>query len=51
MKKVMRFFRHLADSMHRWDVHRREAYLAGATDIYDLEHRQRLLERGNLRSP
>jgi hypothetical protein len=38
------FFRRLADYVARLEREQREAYLAGATDIYDLERRMRELE-------
>jgi hypothetical protein len=41
---VGRFFRRLADHVYRLERQQREAYLAGATDIYDLERRMRELE-------
>lgn len=41
---IGRFFRRLADYVYRLERKRREAYLAGATDIYDLERRMRELE-------
>ena len=41
---IGRFFRRLADYVARLKREQREAYLAGATDIYDLERRMRELE-------
>jgi hypothetical protein len=41
---IARFFRRLASSFSRLERERREAYLAGATDVYDLERRIRQLE-------
>ncbi len=38
------FFRRLAAYVSRLEREQREAYLAGATDIYDLERRMRELE-------
>ncbi|HEX3633312.1 MAG TPA: DUF3563 family protein [Casimicrobiaceae bacterium] len=37
-------FRRLAAWVSRLEREQREAYLAGATDVYDLEHRLRELE-------
>ncbi len=42
---VGRFFRRLVGQVYRLERQRREAYLASATDIYDLERRMRELER------
>ena len=42
---VGRFFRRLVCQIYRLERQRREAYLASATDIYDLERRMRELER------
>ena len=42
---VGRFFRRLVCQIYRQERQRREAYLASATDIYDLERRMRELER------
>jgi hypothetical protein len=41
---IGRFFWRLADHVARLEREQREAYLAGATDIYDLERRMRDLE-------
>jgi hypothetical protein len=41
---IGRFFRRLAGYVSRLQREQREAYLAGATDIYDLERRMRELE-------
>jgi hypothetical protein len=41
---IGRFFRHLGDYVYRLEREQREAYLAGAKDIYDLERRMRELE-------
>jgi hypothetical protein len=41
---IRRFFQRLADYVSRLEREQREAYLAGATDIYDLERRMRELE-------
>jgi predicted RNA-binding protein with EMAP domain len=35
------------DSYQRWE----EEYLSGAVDLYDLERRQKRLERGEVASP
>jgi predicted RNA-binding protein with EMAP domain len=35
------------DSQQRWE----EEYLSGAVDLYDLERRQKRLERGEVASP
>ena len=45
MNAVARFFQRLAANEYRIERERREAYLAGATDIYDVERRIRELER------
>jgi hypothetical protein len=41
---IRRFFRRLAGYVSRLERERREAYLAAATDLYDLERRIRQLE-------
>jgi hypothetical protein len=41
---IGRFFGRLADYVYRLEREQREAYLAGAKDIYDLERRMRELE-------
>ena len=41
---IGRFLRRLADYVSRLEREQREAYLAGATDIYDLERRMCELE-------
>ena len=45
MNIVTRFFQRLAANVHRIEREGREGYLAGATDIHDLERRMRELER------
>lgn len=44
---IGRFFRRLACYVSRLEREQREAYLAGATDIHDLEQRMRELENPN----
>lgn len=39
------FFERIAASAERREIERREAYLAGATDIYDLEYRIAYMDR------
>lgn len=39
----------LAESAQRREQQRYEAYLAGATDLYELEHRQRSWDREQAR--
>jgi hypothetical protein len=41
---IGRVFRLLADYVYRLECEQREAYLAGAADIYDLERRMRELD-------
>jgi hypothetical protein len=41
---IGRLFRRLADYVYRLEREQREAYLAGAKDIYDLERRMRELD-------
>jgi hypothetical protein len=41
---IGRFLRRVAAYVSRLEREQREAYLAGATDIYDLERRMRELE-------
>ena len=45
MKRLAHLFRQLANWVHDFQVRRREAYLATAVDIYDLEWRLREFER------
>ena len=45
MKRLSQWYRYVARHAERWQRERREAYLAAATDIYDLERRLRELER------
>ena len=42
---TMGFFARIAASAERREMERREAYLAGATDIYDLEYRIAYMDR------
>ena len=42
---AMGFFERIAASAERRETERREAYLAGATDIYDLEYRIAYIDR------
>ena len=55
MKHIVKFFRRWAEDMEprQWERERQreEAYLAQATDIYDLERRSREFERRRLGSP
>jgi hypothetical protein len=55
MKRILNVFRQWAEDMERrqWERERQreEAYLAQATDIYDLERRSHELERRKLGSP
>ena len=44
---TMGFFERIAASAERRETARREAYLAGATDIYDLEYRIAYMDREN----
>jgi hypothetical protein len=51
MKRILHFLSHLADYDQRREQRRREAYLAEATDVYDLEQRMRELDRQSTRPP
>lgn len=42
---TMGFFARIAANAERRETERREAYLAGATDIYDLEYRIAYMDR------
>lgn len=42
---TMGFFERIAANAERREIERREAYLAGATDIYDLEYRIAYMDR------
>lgn len=44
---TMGFFARIAANAERRETERREAYLAGATDIYDLEYRIAYMDREN----
>jgi hypothetical protein len=41
MKRILHFLSHLTDYDERRERRRREAYLAEATDVYDLEQHAR----------
>lgn len=51
MESVFTFIRRLLESSERREQERKEAYLAGSTDLYDLEYRMRELERQDRRQP
>jgi hypothetical protein len=51
MKRILHFLSHLADYDERRERRRREAYLAEAIDVYDLEQGMRELDRQSTRQP
>jgi hypothetical protein len=51
MKRIPHFLSQLADYEERREQRRREAYLAEAADLYDLEQRMRELDRQSTRPP
>ena len=51
MKRIPHFLSQLADYEGRREQRRREAYLAEAADLYDLEQRMRELDRQSTRPP
>ena len=46
MKSIISFIKRFSRAVERRERARFEAYLAGATDLYDLDGRMRKLDRG-----